>query len=50
LSFQEKQNDSQNSLNPAEDPQEVWTFVKVKAELADCHSDENNLEGRLEQE
>jgi hypothetical protein len=50
LPFQGKQNESQNSLNPAEDPPEVWTYVKVKAELADCQSDENNPEGGMEQE
>jgi hypothetical protein len=47
LSFQEKQNESQNSLD---DSSEVWTFVKVKAELADCQSDENNANGGMEQE
>ncbi|PNF28284.1 Gastrula zinc finger protein XlCGF57.1 [Cryptotermes secundus] len=41
-----KQNESQNSLNPAEDPPEIWTYVKVKAELAD----ENDPEGGVEQE
>jgi hypothetical protein len=50
LSFQEKQNESHNSLNPAEDTPEVWAFVKVKAELADCQLDENNAEGGMEQE
>jgi hypothetical protein len=50
LSFQGKQNQLQNSLNPAEDPPEVWTYVRVKAELADCQSDENSPEGGMEQE
>jgi hypothetical protein len=47
LSFQEKKIESQNSLN---DPPDVWTFVKVKAELTDCQSDENNPRGGMEQE
>jgi hypothetical protein len=50
LPFQEKQNESQNSLNPAENPAEVWAYVKVKAELAECQSDENSPQGGLEQE
>jgi hypothetical protein len=50
LSFQEKKNESKNSLNLTEDPPEIWTFVKVKAELADCQSDENNPQGGMEQE
>jgi hypothetical protein len=50
LSFQEKKNESQNSLNLTENPPEVWTFVKVKAELADCQSDDNNPQGGTEQE
>jgi hypothetical protein len=37
-------------LNPAEDPAEVWTYVKVKAELAESQSDENSPEGGMEQE
>jgi hypothetical protein len=49
-SSEEKQNESQNSLNPAEDPPDVWTYVKVKAELAECQSDENSPEGGMEQE
>lgn len=50
LSFQAKQNKSQNSLNLVEDTPDVWAFVKVKAELADCQSDENNAEDGMEQE
>lgn len=49
LPFQGKVNVSQNSLNPAEDTPDVWALVRVKAELADCQSDENNAEGGMEQ-